>query len=309
MGGRLIPSLTSYLSATRSAAPEASEVVAKLRVALFTDGTGPVTRAALRALSRCFEVSATADPADLARSLGAARCAILVGPCLRGSAPTHLDAVRVVPPFVLVGTSESARAGSREADPELVRGVVLPSEIELRLVPVVASAVFSNLLVRARAAVLERRVRPLPTRLLAGLARAFDLALPPLLSVQAMAREVACGRRRLENEWSNTLRSDPGAPSLKRLLMAIVFVRAMIEWLNDPFGDWSAIAACLGPHRKTIANHARDWSDKGLDDLTAELALGLVVPMERRVFDYLSWDRPMAGSIEVARRTAHQRSS
>lgn len=182
----------------------------------------------------------------------------------------------LAPRWIVVGAEAPVTAG----DPSTVDSLA-PWEVPGHLLPRVTLALGEQMLEGCRIRVA--RTPALSGRLMfrGALLLALDTDTPPPPSVQSLARASGLSRRTLQDGWI-TLKA-PGGYTLKRFLMAILLLRALLRHLQQPELSWSLLAPRMGVTARTLRRHAQTFLDARLSELAATDLPALVLQLGTRL--------------------------
>ncbi len=240
------------------------------------------------ALQHFFAVTLTHDLGKFADMLPRSRAGIIVGSESASRWKEEQGSGQPKAPLIFVKTSPNWDGRSENAGEDIPRYGVRANEAEILLPNVVARAVVEELLHQARRAVLSSSVfLSLPKLRKAGWA-VFSPDGAAIRSVQALARKVECSPRKLEKDWRSVRGCARPQLTLKDLLTAGLFWRAVLMFLGEPESDWSTVAETVGVSPPTLSRYFRRWSADTPAEFTLSALPAAIMRFETQVLQILA---------------------
>lgn len=227
-------------------------------VAVFAPATG--ASPLVQSLEHTYRLARSSDAKTFAENLARAHCGVALTARLPPEFLSSLPGRDPLPPVILVSPETVAVSTEREED--LPIGLLverLPlSEVDLSVQRVVTTAVLTYSLITLRTVVLRHpRLLGRP-ELRKGLAWAFEK--PGCYRVVAMAKEVRCSERTLEDEWQTFRGTNPLDVRLKEFLTVVTLLWAILVWLKNPGTPWAEIALTeTRVHPRTLRRYVKRW--------------------------------------------------
>lgn len=268
-----------------------------MKVALYCeDRQSRVRSMVAQALSVGYQV---VDAATIGKLVSTRECVRVVVVVPRGEVKERWPEARQVAqrcPMVVVRCAENREKAASLAWERSARRTIEPSKVDFDLLRIVTEVVIDELLWdtgRKIASAAEIGAHP---KLRKGILLSLAWDERAIATVNGMGRVVGCSRRSLERSWRSLRQQNPGIPTLKQWLSAVLLLRSLRTWVTGDGETWKGIAEQVGISPQTIRAYLQKWTDLPPARLTIGDAIATIAKLERGL---LIWTEESASDLET----------
>lgn len=199
-------------------------------------------------------------------------------------------------PMVVVRCAENRKKATSLAWERNARKTIGPSKVDFDLLRVVTEVVIDDLLWNTGRKVAGAPEIGAHPKLRKGILLSLAWDERAIATVNGMGRVVGCSRRSLERSWRSLRQQNPGMPTLKQWLSAVLLLRSLRTWVRGDGETWKGIAEQIGISPQTIRAYLQKWIDLPPAQLTIGDAIATIGRVERGL---LIWTEESASDLET----------